>query len=239
MFVRALILFIALITAATTSRATVPIDVRAGPGVNRAAINLLKQAEEQLKNDDIEGAKRSINAALRSDPTFWPALYTRGKVYYYQHKCALAVQDCNEALRQNRTFIEASLLRAGANACLGKYGDALEEINHCISIHPRSDAYARALRERARIRATCPDSAFRDGQAAVKDAMNACKLMRWQDERSIEVLAMAYAETGDFDSAVRYAEQALATKGISPAYSKKVQRHLTLFRQHQPLRSSY
>jgi tetratricopeptide (TPR) repeat protein len=208
-------------------------------GVNRAAINLLKQAEEQLKNDDIEGAKRSINAALRSDPTFWPALYTRGKVYYYQHKCSLAVQDCTEALRQNRTFIEASLLRAGANACLEKYGDALEEINHCISIHPRSDAYARALRERARIRATCLDSAFRDGQAAVKDAMNTCKLMRWQDERSIEVLAMAYAETGDFDSAVRYAKQALATKGISPAYSKKVQRHLTLFRQHQPLRSSY
>ena len=56
MFVRALILFIALITA-TTSRATVPIDVRAGPGVNRAAINLLKQAEEQLKNDDIEGGE--------------------------------------------------------------------------------------------------------------------------------------------------------------------------------------
>jgi hypothetical protein len=32
---------------------------------------------------------------------------------------------------------------------------------------------------------------------------------------------MAYAEIGDFDSAIRYAEQALAIKGIPPATSKK------------------
>jgi hypothetical protein len=69
--------------------------------------------------------------------------------------------------------------------------------------------------------------------------MNACKFMRWQNEISTEVLAMAYAEIGDFDSAVRYAEKALATKGISPAYSRKVQRHLALFRQRKPLRFSY
>jgi tetratricopeptide (TPR) repeat protein len=220
-------------------RGTVPIDIRAGRGVNRMAIKLSNDAEEQLKVGDLEKAQRSIDAALRSDATFWPALYTRAKIYYYRHKCELAIQDCNEALRLNRTYIEAALLRAGANACLGKYTEALKEINHCISLHPRSDAYDRALTDRARIQATCPDPAFRDGQAAIKDALKACKLMDWQEERSIEVLAMAYAETGDFNSAVRYAEQALATKGISPAYSKKVERHLALFKQHKPLRFSY
>jgi len=236
---RTLVLLIAFITATPAVRTTVPITIRAGRGVNRTAIKLSNDAEDHLRIGDLEKAQRSIDAALRSDPTFWPALYTRAKIFYYKHQCELAIKDCNEALRLNRTYIEASLLRAGANACLGRYGDALKEINHCISIHPRSDAYARALRDRARIRATCPDPAFRDGQAALKDAMNACKLMRWQDERSIEVLPMAYAELGDFDSAVRYAEQALATKGISPAYAKKVQRHLELFKQHQPLRFSY
>ncbi len=239
MFSRAPILLIALITAITVLRGSVPIDIRAGHGVNRAAIKLLKEAEEQLKNGDVEGAQRNIDAALRSDPRFWPALYTRAKVFYYKHKCELALQDCNEALRQNRTFIEASLLRAGASACLGRYADALKEINHCISIHPRSDALARALSDRARLRATCPDPAFRDGQAAVKDAMNACKLMDWQDEISINVLSMAYAEVGDFDSAIRYAEQALAIKGIPPGMSKKIQTHLVLFRQHKPIRASW
>ena len=73
----------------------------------------------------------------------------------------------------------------------------------------------------------------------VKDALNACKLMDWQDEISLNVLSMAYAEVGDFNSAVRYAEQALTIKEISPVSSKKIQRHLALFRQHQPIRSSW
>jgi len=46
-------------------------------------------------------------------------------------------------------FIEAALLRATANAHLGRYAEALKEINHCISIHPRSDALGRALSDRA------------------------------------------------------------------------------------------
>jgi|GEM_PF-1160763 len=231
-------LLIALITATSTAVATVPITIEAGVGRNRTAIKLLKQAEEQLSNGAYEDGRRSADAALRADPTLWPARYSRAKAYYYMRKCELALQDCNDALRQNRTFIEAALLRAGANACLGKYADALKEIDHCISLHPRRDAYARALSDRARIRATCPDPAFRDGQAAVKDATNACKLMQWKDEISIDVLAMAYAEAGDFNSAVRYAEEALATKGVSPAHSKKIQRHIELFKRHKPLRFS-
>jgi len=53
--------------------------------------------------------------------------------------------------------------------------------------------------------------------------------------RSIRLPA-AYAETGDFDSAVRYAAQALAVKGIAPVDSKRIQRHLALFQQQQPIR---
>ena len=52
----------------------------------------------------------------------------------------------------------------------------------------------------------------------------------------IDTLAPAYAETGDFNSAVRYAAQALAIKGIEPVDSKRIQGHLTLFQQHRPIR---
>src|SRR5713101_4380481 len=110
MFPRALILFIAMIIATTAARASVPIDIRAGVGRNRTSLKFLKQAEEQLKNGHLENAQHSADTALRSDRTFWPALYTRAKIFYYRHKCELAVHDCDEALRQNRTFIEAALL---------------------------------------------------------------------------------------------------------------------------------
>ena len=52
----------------------------------------------------------------------------------------------------------------------------------------------------------------------------------------IDTLAVAYAETGDFNSAIQYAAQALAVKGISPDSTKLFQQHLALFQQHKPIR---
>lgn len=45
-------------------------------------------------------------------------------------------------------------------------------------------------------------------------------MMAWKDEDAIDTLAAAYAETGDFDLAVRYAAQALSVKGISAEDAK-------------------
>ena len=52
----------------------------------------------------------------------------------------------------------------------------------------------------------------------------------------IDTLAVAYAETGDFNSAVQYAAQALAVKGILPDSTKLFQQHLALFQQRKPIR---
>jgi hypothetical protein len=43
-------------------------------------------------------------------------------------------------------------------------------------------------------------------------------------------------ETRDFDSAVRYAAKALAVKWIARIDQKRIQRDLTLFQQHRPIR---
>ena len=52
----------------------------------------------------------------------------------------------------------------------------------------------------------------------------------------IDTLAAAYAETGDFASATRYAAQALTIKGITALDAKRIQQHLTLFQQNRPIR---
>lgn len=224
-----------MIASVTAINASVPIIVGYGKG-RRAVMNLFTNAEDRLKHGDTAGAKRDLDAALHTDPTFWPALYIRAQIFAGQGKYDLAIQDCDEALRQYRGFVEAALLRARINAGLGKYAEALKEFNYIVSIHPRSVTLARALSDRAWFQATCPNASFRNGRQAVKDAKAACSIMAWKDENMIDTLAAAYAETGDFDSAARYAAQALAIKGIEPADSKRIQRHLALFQQHQPIR---
>jgi tetratricopeptide (TPR) repeat protein len=226
------------VLAAMDARGSLPIVIEYGVGRNKAAMKFWRDAEAQLKKGEVENARRSVDAALRSDPTFWPALYTRAGVFLRQGKPELAIQDCSEALRQHPVFFEAALLRASANAALGRYAESLKEIEHVIAIRPRTTALARALRDRAWLRATCPDPSFRNGRQAIKDATAACRIMSWDDEDMIDTLAAAYAEAGDFDSAVRYEEQALAVKGITAEDSTRLQNHLALFKQHQPVRSS-
>ena len=104
-----------------------------------------------------------------------------------------------------------------------------------INIRPRQDAFARAYCDRAWVRLTCPDQSYRNSQQALKDATAACKLVGWKDEDMIDTLAAAYAEVGDFDSAVRYEEKALAIKGVKNSDSQRLQAHLDSFKQHRPL----
>jgi tetratricopeptide (TPR) repeat protein len=229
------VLSIAILTSATVVRASVPIIV-ATPQRMRAAMKLVTDAQDLLEKGDVAGAKRNVDAVLQRDPTFWPALYVRAQIYSHEGKYDLALKDCNEALRQDRSVVEAALLRANINARLGKYAEALKEFDDLISLHPRNVTLARALSDRAWFRATCPDASFRNGQQAVKDAKVACSIMVWKDEHMIDTLAVAYAEVGDFNSAVQYVSQALAVKGISPSSAKFFQKHLALFQQQKPIR---
>ena len=223
-----------LIGSPMATRASEPIIAEYGAG-RRQLMNLTMKAQDQLEKGDLEPARRSLDAIIKADPTLFPAYYIRAEVLLLQHKYQEAAQDCNEALRKDSTFAEAAFLRARANYYLGRYADSLKEIEHVISIRPRQDAFARAYRDRAWLRLNCPDQSYRNGQQALKDATSACKLIDWKDEDMIDTLATAYAEMGDFDSAVRYEEKALAVKGVKPNDSKRLQAHLDSFKQHRPL----
>jgi Tfp pilus assembly protein PilF len=112
-----------MIASVTAINASVPIVVGYGKG-RRAVMNLFTNAEDRLKHGDTAGAKRDLDAALHADPTFWPALYVRTQISAGQGKYDLAIQDCNEALRQYPGFVEGALLRARIDARLGKCAEA-------------------------------------------------------------------------------------------------------------------
>ena len=212
-----------------------PIIV-ATPQRLQAAMKMVTDAQDLLEKGDAAGAKRNVDAVIQNDPTVWPAFYVRAQILASEGKYDLAIKDCNETLRQYRGCVEAALLRANINIHLGKYAEALKEFNSLVSLHPRFVTLARVLSDRAWFCATCPNPSFRNGQQAVKDARAACSIMVWKDENMIDTLAVAYAELGDFNSAVQYAQQALAINKISAADAKRIQRHLQLFQQNKPVR---
>ena len=66
-----------------------PIEIEVSRGRNMNAVKLVDQAQDQLFNkNDVAGALKSANAAIQSDPTYWPALYVRADVLIEQHQYA-------------------------------------------------------------------------------------------------------------------------------------------------------
>jgi tetratricopeptide (TPR) repeat protein len=206
-----------------------------GPG-HQLAVGLANKADEELGKGNIENARRDVDEALRIDPAFFPARYIRASIFLRQRKWELAIQDCEVGLKQQPTFVDLAVMRAIANRALGKYAASLAELDHVIRLRPeRVSVYSWAFDQRAWLRATCPDASFRNGRQAISDAKQACNLTRWKDANIIDTLAAAYAEAGDFNSAVRYEEQAMSARDSSDI-SSLLQEHLTLFKQHRPVR---
>jgi tetratricopeptide (TPR) repeat protein len=232
------LVFWVMVVAVSVLHATTPIKLVRGPFVSKEVVQLNMQAQDQMMKDDLAGAAKTIRLAMQKDPTLWLTYFSRARLFFCEEKYELANEDCNWVLLKYPKFVEAALLRAQSNAHLSRYADALKELDHVVRIRPPMDSYARALQVRAWFLATCPDPSFRNGKQAVLDAKVACKVTHWTDDAALDSLAAACAETGDFDSAVNYAQQALAVKNAMPRDLKTIRRHLESFKQHKPVRSS-
>jgi len=85
------------------------------------------------------------------------------------------------------------------------------------------------LNNLAWLRATCPDPAFRDGEEAVKYAMRACELSGWRQPSCLGTLASAYAEAGDFATAIEWQEKALEGASYRAKHGEMARLRLRLY----------
>jgi tetratricopeptide (TPR) repeat protein len=130
-----------------------------------------------------------------------------------ERKWELARQDFDTVLRLNRGLLLAATMRGAMNEELGNYSAALADYDRIAKITPSTLplTLAMALTYRAQLRAIRPDPSFRNASQAIGDARIACDASKWAKANYISVLAAAYAEAGDFDSAIRFEQKAIDT----------------------------
>lgn len=110
----------------------------------------------------------------------------------------------------------------------GDYPDAAKTYEAGLS---NSEMDPHFLNAYAWLLATAPDARVRDGKKAVKLALRSAELTNWSDAAIIDTLAAAYAEAGDFASAVKW-----QTTVVEKLDRDDVRQHLRLYQQGQPLR---
>ena len=97
------------------------------------------------------------------------------------------------------------LLRGKADIYLlfGRWQDAAAVYEKIVADHPQDSG---SLNNYAWLLATCPEDDVRDGAKALDLATRAAETTRFRETYILSTLAAAYAETGDFENARKYAQ---------------------------------
>jgi len=127
----------------------------------------------------------------------------------------------------------------------GRYQEAMRLfIQECERLRLDRDindpAIALPLHGLAWLQATYPLSELRNGAEAVNNATRACELTNWEEGSYIDTLAAAYAEAGDFESAVKWQERAIAlvSKPWRHMLDVGMKARLELYQNHKPYHAS-
>jgi tetratricopeptide (TPR) repeat protein len=218
-------------TPALSAEASLPIEV--------GARVVLKAAEAPLKVENNVVATGREPVVYRVDQVsgnwLWVVVGDR-KGWVLKTAVVQVDQAAKYFTDQLRNDPEASWMysrRAAVWRERHEYENAVADFTEAIRQDPDS---ASAYTGRAWVWAAAPDAKVRDGKRAIESATRACELTGWKDLDALGALAAAYAETGDFDSAVKYQEQGL---GLLPKDDKDHpgdRARLTLFKEKKPYR---
>jgi tetratricopeptide (TPR) repeat protein len=147
--------------------------------------------------------------------------------------------DCTHAIKLSPRNMHAYTLRSYALARLGRHAEEIVDLEGALRC---ADEQSRAMvqAELAWSLATCPDASCRDGRRALELAKMAEKKEAASPEsraETCEALAAAFAETGDFASAVRWQETAIRLMKHTSQQIPDQQSRLSLYRAGKPYRS--
>ena len=112
-----------------------------------------------------------------------------------------------------------------------EYDQAIKDFTESLRLSPDDPS---TLNELAWLLATCPEDKYRDPLRAISLAMIACESSSWYNPDYLDTLAAAYADSGDFESAVLY--QTWAMERAPESLKARYQRWIKQYQQRKPRR---
>ncbi|WP_397568622.1 sulfatase-like hydrolase/transferase [Schlesneria sp. T3-172] len=183
---------------------------------------------------DHDGAAKHYDAALAINPESLTAIVNRGildarrgetEAAEQQFRRALELAPDNLLCRRNLGLIHQQR---------GRMADAINEFEQSLKLAPD---HIPTLLSLGWIRASHPDSQWRNAAEGLKLAEQACAGSQRQSADSLDLLAAAYAESERFDEAVSAATEALEKiPPQQPSLGDELKRRRELYRQKKPYR---
>lgn len=203
-------------------------------------------AEAAVRSDELGAAWGHYRAILEVEPRDTEALYGAARIGAAAGRLEEAIENYRALLSHDpehaagRHELGLALIRSGS-------AGAAEGAEHLRRAYVEDRTLLARGNDIAWTLATHPDAGRRDGQLALLIALELNAVAGGAEPALLETLAAAYAETGDFEAAVRSVESALEILGgagrqqAAPADRERLiellNRRLEQYRQGIPARS--
>lgn len=201
------------------------------PGLARAFLLRSLIAAQQGRTHD---AIKDILVLIENDPANVELKLQLGAYYVADKRPRKAIEVYTEVIKADPA--NASALRARGDALLSvaKHAEAIEDYNKAIQLTPENDGILNNL---AWVLSTSPEDKLRDGKRAIELAKKACEVTKYEAPHILSTLAAAYAEAGDFKSAIEWSTKAVELgREKLPEQVEQLQQELDNYKAGKPFR---
>ena len=180
-------------------------------------------------------AVQEYQAALQIDPASAKANFGFAEVLMKQHQFDNATEHYFLALKSNPKIAEAHYQLAALFSAKQDMLSAISHLQQAIELDPN---FVLALNNLGWILATQQTPALRNGSEAMRLASRAVVLTGRSDPSTLDTLAAAYAETGEFKNAVDTAQLAIqnASAAGHTSLANEIGTRLKLYQSQQAYR---
>ncbi len=202
------------------------------PNVMRMRATLLASMG---KND---AAVEELQSLHKANPKDWQTLLDLGKLYIGMKDYNKAIEIFTSILVDHPDEVEAMRGRADALLNSGRRAEAVVDYERALKLQSHEIGL---LNNFAWLLATAPEDKLRDGHRAIVLATDACRQTDYKQDYILSTLAAAYAETGDFESARKWATQAVEAKSISAieeSQKDELKKELQSYKANKPWREA-
>lgn len=180
---------------------------------------------------DWKAARSDLQDALQQVPDYPEALNNRGVVHQKMGLHDEAVKDFTAALKVDPRYTDALGNRAYTYRLQGDFSRAIADLEKAIAIRPGT---YEAVNDLAWLLATAGNDATRDAARSLQLARQACSLSEYKQWNTLDTLAAACAENGQFAEAREWLATAIE---LAPETEKKrLREHLNLVMAEKPIR---
>lgn len=182
-------------------------------------------------------ALERLSAAVKSDPDYVEARLLLADVLRHSGRPDESLRHYGQIIKIDPRVAEAQLGRALALVDMGQYQQARNRLADATNAQPNQPDLPQAL---VRLLAAAPDARVRDGRLAVAMLQELVKQPRTPE--LLETMAMAYAETGDYQQAVARQREAITAAeqaGRDLYLRQQMTRNLRLFERGEPCRTPW